>query len=125
MPTYDLGGRFQRLVAIGRPLVIAHRGASGTHPENTLPAFLRAIELGSDIVELDSRLTKDAHVVVFHDASVERVTNGHGQVENLTSGADKGAGCWFFIHARRWQNLPIQRTGHHRAYARGGAYSTA
>lgn len=84
MPSYDLGGRFERLAAIGRPLVIAHRGASGTHPENTLPAFLRAIELGADIIELDLRMTKDGHVVVIHDSSVDRVSNGQGLVAELT-----------------------------------------
>ncbi len=84
MPIYDVGGRFERLAASGRPLVIAHRGASGTHPENTLPAFLRAVELGSDIVELDLRMTKDGHVIVFHDGSVDRVTDGHGLLAELT-----------------------------------------
>ncbi len=84
MPIFDLGGRFERLAARGRPLVIAHRGASGTHPENTFPAIFRAIELGSDIVELDLRMTKDGHVVVIHDGSVDRTTDGHGLVAQLT-----------------------------------------
>ena len=111
MPTYDLGGRFQRLVAIGRPLVIAHRGASGTHPENTLPAFLRAIELGSDIIELDLRMTKDAHVVVFHDASVERVTNGQGQVENLTLAQIKALDAGFSFTLDGGKTFPFRGQG--------------
>lgn len=95
--SFDTGGRFTRLSANGRPLVIAHRGASGSHPENTLPAFLRAIELGSDLVELDLRMTKDGHVVVIHDASVDRTTNGHGLVAELTLAQIKAldAGCAF------------------------------
>jgi len=49
------------------PLVIAHRGASWDEPENTLPAFRRAIELGADYVELDVHATKDGRLVVVHD----------------------------------------------------------
>lgn len=55
-----------------RPLVIAHRGASRECPENTLPAFLRALELGVDGIELDVHLTRD-HVVVVHHDAVPRV----------------------------------------------------
>src|SRR2546426_6140813 len=54
-----------------RCLVIAHRGASGTHPENTMAAFRRAAELGADMIELDVQLTRDAEVVVFHDTTLE------------------------------------------------------
>ena len=59
---------------MNRPLVIAHRGASRERPENTLPAFLRALELGADGIELDVHLTRDRKVVVHHDP-VPRVTN--------------------------------------------------
>ncbi len=111
MPIYDLGGRFQRLVAIGRPLVIAHRGASGTHPENTLPAFLRAIELGSDIVELDLRMTKDGHVVVIHDGSVDRVTNGHGQVAELTLAQIKALDAGFAFTLDGGKTFPFRGQG--------------
>lgn len=95
--SFDISGRFARLAANRRPLVIAHRGASGSHPENTLPAFLRAIELGSDLVELDLRMTKDGHVVVIHDVSVDRTTNGRGLVAELTLAQIKAldAGCAF------------------------------
>lgn len=49
---------------------IAHRGGAGLMPENTLPAFENAIDLGFDAAELDVRLTKDARVVVYHDAKL-------------------------------------------------------
>ncbi|MEX0754404.1 MAG: glycerophosphodiester phosphodiesterase [Actinomycetota bacterium] len=66
-----------------RPLVVAHRGASSTHPENTLPAFEAAIGAGAEIVEFDVRLTRDGVPVVLHDASVARTTDGHGLVRNM------------------------------------------
>jgi glycerophosphoryl diester phosphodiesterase len=65
------------------PLVVAHRGASSTHPENTLPALDAAIELGAPIVEFDVRLSADGHAVVMHDADVSRTTDGAGLVHEL------------------------------------------
>ena len=80
-----------------RPLVIAHRGASGTAPENTLAAFRRAEALGADMVELDVQLTRDGAVVVLHDDSLERTTDGRGLVAEhdcaMLAGLD--AGTWF------------------------------
>jgi glycerophosphoryl diester phosphodiesterase len=71
----------------GKPrkiIVIAHRGANRFAPENTLPAFKKAIELGCDYVELDVRRTKDGALVLMHDRTVDGKTNGHGAVEDLT-----------------------------------------
>jgi glycerophosphoryl diester phosphodiesterase len=65
-------------------LKIAHRGASGYEPENTLRSFKRAIELKADMIELDTYLTKDNQVVIIHDETVNRTTNGKGKVKNLT-----------------------------------------
>ncbi len=59
---------------------IAHRGASIDEPENTLRAFARAIELGVDMLELDVNLTRDGALVVIHDTTLERTTNGAGAV---------------------------------------------
>lgn len=66
------------------PLIIAHRGDSAHRPENTLVAFASALEAGADIVELDVQLTRDGHVAVIHDPTVERTTNGQGRVGELT-----------------------------------------
>ena len=66
-----------------RPLVIAHRGASADHPENTLTAFAAAAEAGADLVELDARLTADGAVVVLHDAELERTTDARGLVHEV------------------------------------------
>ncbi len=64
----------------GKMLVFAHRGASGGAPENTMAAFKQAIEKGSDGVELDIHLTADGKVVVIHDATVDRTSDGKGEV---------------------------------------------
>jgi glycerophosphoryl diester phosphodiesterase len=65
-------------------MVIAHRGFSGEAPENTLAAFRKAIEVGSDMLELDVQFSKDKEVVVIHDEILERATNGQGQVADFT-----------------------------------------
>jgi glycerophosphoryl diester phosphodiesterase len=64
--------------------VIAHRGASGQAPENTLAAFQKAIDLGANYVELDVHLSKDGEVIVIHDATLNRTTNGAGNVNAKT-----------------------------------------
>ena len=56
-----------------RPLVIAHRGSSGEYPENTLPAFERAIEESADMIETDLHLSRDGVVVIHHDPELERL----------------------------------------------------
>jgi glycerophosphoryl diester phosphodiesterase len=67
-----------------RPRLFAHRGASGTHPENTLPAFAAGLAAGADRLELDVHATLDGEIVVLHDARVDRTTAGHGEVRRLT-----------------------------------------
>ncbi|HEX2980113.1 MAG TPA: glycerophosphodiester phosphodiesterase family protein [Anaerolineaceae bacterium] len=66
------------------PLVFAHRGASAHAPENTLSAFKLALAQGAPAMELDAKVTKDGQVIVMHDPSVDRTTNGHGLVKDLT-----------------------------------------
>src|SRR5215470_4685294 len=65
-------------------IVTSHRGAGFLEPENTLRAIRRAIELGADQVELDVQLTRDGHLVLMHDETVDRTTNGRGKVSELT-----------------------------------------
>jgi glycerophosphoryl diester phosphodiesterase len=77
------------------PLVIAHRGASAYAPENTLAAFIEAMKMKSDAVELDAKLLKDGSIVVLHDQTLDRTTNGSGtiyrysysEIENLDAGS--------------------------------------
>lgn len=65
-------------------IVIAHRGDCEHVPENTLAAYKQAIKCGADYVEIDLRTTKDGHLVIMHDATVNRMTRGKGAVNNLT-----------------------------------------
>jgi glycerophosphoryl diester phosphodiesterase len=66
------------------PLVIAHRGASAEAPENTLLAFVRALELGVDGIELDVQVTRDGVPVVFHDTALTRLTGTRGRLADRT-----------------------------------------
>ena len=65
-------------------MICAHRGAHNDLPENSLASFRKAIELGIDIFELDIRATKDDSLVIMHDRTVDRTTDGHGEVASLT-----------------------------------------
>ncbi|MDR2896595.1 MAG: glycerophosphodiester phosphodiesterase [Propionibacteriaceae bacterium] len=64
--------------------IIAHRGASAKAPENTIPAFELARDLGADAIELDVQLTSDGEVVVIHDHKVDRTTDGQGEVAAMS-----------------------------------------
>lgn len=80
-----------------RPIILAHRGDKNQAPENTLAAFAQALQKGADGIELDARLTADGHVIVIHDSTVERTTNGKGRVASLSLEAIRklDAGKWF------------------------------
>ncbi|MFQ5666106.1 MAG: glycerophosphodiester phosphodiesterase [Candidatus Binatia bacterium] len=64
------------------PRVFGHRGAAGLVPENTLPSFALALALGADVLELDVRASRDGVIVVMHDPTLERTTNGAGAVSD-------------------------------------------
>ncbi len=74
----------------------AHRGAMETHPENTLPAFHAALESGAHMIEFDVQLTSDNKIVVIHDYTVDRTTNGTGRITDFTFEAIRklDAGGW-------------------------------
>ena len=77
--------------------IIAHRGYSAIAPENTLPAFARAMEAGADSVELDLQLSADGVPMVFHDITLERIAGIADRIENLTREelAQFDVGTWF------------------------------
>jgi glycerophosphoryl diester phosphodiesterase len=89
------------------PAIFAHRGASAYAPENTLSAFVMALEQGADGVELDAKLSADGQVMVIHDATVDRTTNGHGRVKDLSladlRSLDAGG---FFAEKYRGEKVP-------------------
>jgi glycerophosphoryl diester phosphodiesterase len=80
-----------------RWLRIAHRGASGSAPEHTRPAFERALRLGADMIELDVQVTRDHELVVIHDLDLDRTTTGSGPVrdQDLSALQRLDAGSWF------------------------------
>lgn len=67
-----------------KPLIIAHRGASGYELENTIAAFEKALQLNVDMIELDVYVVKSGEVVVFHDDTLDRLSNTHGEIEHFT-----------------------------------------
>ncbi len=77
--------------------IVAHRGAAGIAPENTLASFKEAIRLGADWLEFDVRLTGDGFPVVIHDPTLKRTTTGKGPVRSRTLGEIRrlDAGSWF------------------------------
>lgn len=90
------------------PKLCAHRGLSASHPENTLPAFASAIDAGADELELDLWLSRDGVLVVCHDETVDRTTNGHGRINDLNWADIRrlDAGSW---HDPRWAGVTIPR----------------
>lgn len=82
---------------MNRPLIIAHRGASKVAPENTMPAFKKALDMQADGIELDVQLTRDGHLVVIHDFDIKRTSNGQGPVGSFTLNELRSFdfGSWF------------------------------
>ena len=91
------------------PFVIAHRGDSAHRPENTLASFASALESGTEIVELDVQLTRDGHVIVIHDPTLDRTTSGRGQVREMTLLEIRGLSAGYparFGDAYRGERVP-------------------
>ena len=90
------------------PIIFAHRGAAAHAPENTLASFELALSQGADAIELDARISADGRVVIIHDPAVDRTTNGHGRVAQLTStelrSLDAGS---FYSEKYRGEKIPL------------------
>lgn len=92
MPFFDRQGNHPAPVEIARhpfvtherPLFFAHRGGSALAPENTLPAYENGLRYGADALELDVHYSRDGEIVVFHDDTLDRTTNGSGPVATRT-----------------------------------------
>src|SRR5215475_3493941 len=83
--------------------VVAHRGFKAVAPENTIAAFDAAAAVGADYMELDVHITKDAEMILMHDGTVDRTTNGKGAVKDLTFAEIRKLG------AGRGQRVPTLR----------------
>lgn len=83
----------------------AHRGASAYRPENTMASFQKALQLGTDMLELDVQLTKDNQIIVFHDFDLQRIAKREGMIKDFTYAElkDIDVGSWFSeeYHAER------------------------
>lgn len=82
------------------PRIIGHRGAAALAPENTLESFAVARHVGLNWIECDAKLTKDGTVILFHDDTLDRTTNGHGKVADTLYADIESleAGSWFSDH---------------------------
>lgn len=99
-------------------IVIAHRGASAYHPENTMSAFKAAVEMGAEMIELDILLSKDGIPVVIHDETLDRTTNATANVVDYTLQELKefDAGSWF---SEKHKGEPIPTLEEVLAFAKG------
>ena len=92
-------------------LVMAHRGGKGLRPENTLSAFENAVELGVDVLEMDVHSTKDGELVIMHDSTVDRTTNGTGPIHSFTLGELKELDAGYHWTADEDQSFPFRGQG--------------
>ena len=91
--------------------VIAHRGGSGLGPENTLAAFRRSLAAGADVLEMDVRTTADGNLVVLHDATVDRTTDGRGAVNEMTLAQLKTLDAGYHWTADQGRSFPFRGRG--------------
>lgn len=95
------------LESITRPIIFAHRGASAHAPENTIAAFELALTQQADAIELDVKLSSDGYVVVYHDPTLDRTTNGKGKLKDVTlAGLKKLDAGSFFSEKFKGEPIP-------------------
>ncbi|MEK4298238.1 glycerophosphodiester phosphodiesterase family protein [Oceanobacillus sp. FSL W8-0428] len=97
VPAFASNGGNQTVQQQKKMVNIAHRGASGHAPENTMAAFEKAFEMKADYIEIDVQMTKDGELIAIHDTTVDRTTNGTGSVGDYTLEEIQqlDAGSWF------------------------------
>ena len=91
--------------------IIAHRGGKGLGPENTLAVFKRSLAAGADVIEMDLRMTRDGQLVVLHDSSVNRTTDGNGMVREMTLAQIKRLDAGFRWTTDDGQTFPFRDQG--------------
>jgi len=92
-------------------LVIAHRGGRSLGPENTLYTFHRAVELGADVLEIDMHPTRDGNLVVVHDSTVDRTTDGTGPVDGFTLAQLKKLDAAYHWSPDKGKSFPLRGKG--------------
>lgn len=95
-----------------RPLFFAHRGGAALVPENTLAAFANGVALGADALELDIQTTREGEIVVIHDVTVDRTTNGTGPVAAYTLDELRRLDAGYRFTADGGQTYPFRGQGH-------------
>ncbi len=97
----------------GKTLNFGHRGFAGQYPEHTLLSYREAIAAGADVLELDVRLTNDNRLVLMHDATLDRTTNGKGKVKEKSSDEIKklNVGCKFSLQENGNTCFPFKDAG--------------
>jgi glycerophosphoryl diester phosphodiesterase len=91
--------------------IIAHRGGGGLGPENTMAVFRRGLAAGANVLEMDLRVTQDGYLVVLHDSTVNRTTDGSGIVREMTLAQIKKLDAGFRWTADRGQRFPFRNQG--------------
>lgn len=94
-----------------RPLVIAHQGGEELWPSNTMFAYQRAVDLGVDMLEMDLHVTADGALVLMHDETVDRTTNGTGRLEEMTLAEVKALDAGYYWTADDGQSYPFRGQG--------------
>jgi glycerophosphoryl diester phosphodiesterase len=107
----DMSAECNPLLDLSARPIIAHRGASGSAPENTLPAFELAVRQGAHAIELDVRLTADRVPVVLHDATLDRTTSGRGPLASLTLAQLQAFDAGARFTTDRGQTFPFRGSG--------------
>ncbi len=92
-------------------LVFAHRGGGGLYPENTLGAFEYSAKMGADVLELDVHATSDGALVVLHDGSVDRTTDGRGKISEITLETVKKLDAGYLFSTDGGKNYPFRGKG--------------
>ncbi len=106
--TRTLGAAF---FAGSRPRIIGHRGSAETTPENTLESFREGVEFGAQILELDVHMSSDGEVIVCHDDTVDRTTNGTGKISNLSLSQLKELDAGYHFKTQGVSGFPLRNKG--------------
>jgi glycerophosphoryl diester phosphodiesterase len=103
--------------------IIGHRGAAGTYPENTMVSFMACEKLGADGIELDVQLTKDGEIVVIHDETINRTTNGKGYVKDYTLNELKKFDASYNFNGQKFDDCTIPTLIEVFEWAKGNNFS--